>query len=557
MSTYSNLINPPVSPNPVLSPAPGREDAQVQNNTGGFVFSVTPENRLLRFLVLGADSATYYASKENHFRQAYGGVEKAIIELGVRAVEIITEVSVAGRAPKQDATLFALALCAAKGTPEVRAAAIQSINKVCRIPTHLFSFLTDYKSLGGKTGGRAIKRALQNWYLEKTPASLAYSLVKYRHRGGWEHKDVLRLCKPVTGTLVEHGDLFRWAVGKPVILDNRLHMQMIFAHEAAKEASLSDKDLAELITKFGLPREGIPDARLSSPEVWRALLMPSPKEKGGMPLTALIRNLNRMTIAGLFGLNSDETMYAISRLTDREEIKKARVHPIQFLSAARTYANGRGEKGSLTWEPNPQITAALEEGFVLAFDFVERTNKRYYIGLDVSGSMGSGDIAGVPGLTPRDASAAMALLWSKTEPACIVKGFTSDGSGYWDNRTTLTDLTGVFLRDSLQKCIAGVSDLPFGGTQPALIIEDALKNKIPVDVFVILTDNEVNSGEHPFKRLQEYRKVMGIDAKMVVIGMTATEFTLADPSDAGMLDVIGFDAAAPSVVSDFVTGGSK
>ena len=40
-------------------------------------------------------------------------------------------------------------------------------------------------------------------------------------------------------------------------------------------------------------------------------------------------------------------------------------------------------------------------------------------------------------------------------------------------------------------------------------------------------------------------------AKLVVVGLTATEFTIADPNDAGTLDVVGFDAAAPAVMGDF------
>jgi len=37
-----------------------------------------------------------------------------------------------------------------------------------------------------------------------------------------------------------------------------------------------------------------------------------------------------------------------------------------------------------------------------------------------------------------------------------------------------------------------------------------------------------------------------------VVGMEANDFTIADPDDAGMLDVVGFDTAAPSVMSDFI-----
>lgn len=49
---------------------------------------------------------------------------------------------------------------------------------------------------------------------------------------------------------------------------------------------------------------------------------------------------------------------------------------------------------------------------------------------------------------------------------------------------------------------------------------------------------------------------MGIPAKLVVQAFTATSFTIADPSDAGQLDVVGFDTATPAIISDFATDGS-
>ena len=45
---------------------------------------------------------------------------------------------------------------------------------------------------------------------------------------------------------------------------------------------------------------------------------------------------------------------------------------------------------------------------------------------------------------------------------------------------------------------------------------------------------------------------MGIPAKMIVVGMTSNGFSIADPDDAGMLDVVGFDTAVPQIMSDFV-----
>jgi 60 kDa SS-A/Ro ribonucleoprotein len=40
----------------------------------------------------------------------------------------------------------------------------------------------------------------------------------------------------------------------------------------------------------------------------------------------------------------------------------------------------------------------------------------------------------------------------------------------------------------------------------------------------------------------------------VVVGMTATGFSIADPSDPGMLDVVGFDGAVPSLITEFARG---
>jgi 60 kDa SS-A/Ro ribonucleoprotein len=80
----------------------------------------------------------------------------------------------------------------------------------------------------------------------------------------------------------------------------------------------------------------------------------------------------------------------------------------------------------------------------------------------------------------------------------------------------------------------------------------ALANRWEVDTFVVYTDNETWAGTiHPVQALRRYREETGIPAKLIVVGMTATQFSIADPSDSGMLDVVGFDASAPAVMADF------
>ena len=80
----------------------------------------------------------------------------------------------------------------------------------------------------------------------------------------------------------------------------------------------------------------------------------------------------------------------------------------------------------------------------------------------------------------------------------------------------------------------------------------ATQNRIPVDCFVIMTDNETNgSSMHPKVALEVYRQKMGIPAKLAVCAMTSTAFSIADPTDAGQIDLVGFDSNTPAILSDF------
>ena len=97
-----------------------------------------------------------------------------------------------------------------------------------------------------------------------------------------------------------------------------------------------------------------------------------------------------------------------------------------------------------------------------------------------------------------------------------------------------------------------IDRLPMGGTDCALPMIWATQQKADVDTFVVYTDNETWAGSvHPAQALRAYREASGNAAKLVVVGMTSNGFTIADPNDAGMLDVVGFDTATPPVISDF------
>jgi 60 kDa SS-A/Ro ribonucleoprotein len=192
---------------------------------------------------------------------------------------------------------------------------------------------------------------------------------------------------------------------------------------------------------------------------------------------------------------------------------------------------------------------------------VTPTGKRWVLGVDVSGSMDSGVIAGVSGLRPRHAAAAMALVTAAVEPQHVIYGFTSGmgtlieaPSRFPDYPAGLTQLA-ISPRQRLDDVLAYMRGLPFGGTDCALPMLYATRAKLEVDAFVIYTDSETWAGSiHPAQALQRYREQSGRAAKLIVVGLVANGFSIADPDDAGMLDVVGFDSATPDVIAAFVDG---
>lgn len=117
---------------------------------------------------------------------------------------------------------------------------------------------------------------------------------------------------------------------------------------------------------------------------------------------------------------------------------------------------------------------------------------------------------------------------------------------------------GITKTDRLADALRKTANWTGGATDCAVPMTHALANKLQVDTFQVYTDNETWFGKiHPSQALVEYRDATGIPARLAVVGMTSTGFSIADPSDAGMLDFVGFDAAAPALLADFSRGSAE
>ena len=136
----------------------------------------------------------------------------------------------------------------------------------------------------------------------------------------------------------------------------------------------------------------------------------------------------------------------------------------------------------------------------------------------------------------------MALITAASEPEYHIVGFSG-------GMVPLNISPRMRLNDVMQR----ISSLPFDRTDCAQPMLYAQRERLHVSAFVTYTDSETWAGNiHPAQALRQYRNEFVGDAKAVVVGMTSNGFTIADPNDRGMLDVVGFDTTAPAVIADFV-----
>lgn len=509
---------------------PGRTD-MVKNNAGGYTFQVSDMSRIRRFLILGTEGGSYYQSEMDLTRgnseTLFNFVQSASPEEQLSLIKEMIQISEQGRAVKANYVLFMLAMLMGESPySAVRRYAGDILPRIARIPTHLAIFINYVLQFRG--WGRILKRSVANWYLKKPTDTLAYQAIKYRNREGWTHRDILRLAKPVPPN--DHtSELFAFMSGKE--FSSRLLQDIPLLSGYLESQKLNDVELnnsteqkiCELIKEYGLTREMIPNQFLKSSLVWEALL-----EK--MPFTAMVRNLANMSRVGLLVPGNYEVIEQIrDTLISQEQITRSRIHPLNIMNASFKYAEGDG------YTPVGQIVDALDTAFHLAFQNVEDLGQRITVAVDASGSMTWGNP-----LSSAQVAGAIALVVARTQKRHTLMSF--------DHKIGEVTLTA---KDTINSAGDKLNQRG-GGTDCSLPFRAAWQNNIPTDLFVIITDNETWYGDqHPVQALESYRKETGINAKLLVLSVTATQSSICDSRDPLQLDIAGFDSAFPKIMEEF------
>lgn len=520
MKNYSSgLTNRPQS-----KPIFGRTDMK-QNNAGGYVFEITPQQRLERFLLIGTEGGTYYVGEEKLTEDNAQSIVKLIKSNGLSVVNTVVEFAANGRAPKADAGLFVLALAASYGDEKTKKAAYGAIASVCRTATQLFMFLSNVQNLRGWSNG--LRKGVAQFYTSRTNDQVAYQMIKYRDRAGFTHADALRLSHPKAKNR-DMNALFGYAVGKvPGVETGSGQIQ---AFEAAKTAK--GKELLGLIKEGRLTWEMVPTENLNDTEVLSYLL-------GNMPLNALVRNLNRFAYNGMTKGQTATTKAIVAKLTDEAFVAKAGMHPINIINSMLTYATGRGQLGGKTWDVNQNIVDALSQTYELALKALVPTNKNILIGVDVSGSMSSCQVAKMQ-MTAAQVANVLALTILKSEKnaelVCFDTGLVPAQIG---RRNSVDEAIRMTPRG--------------GGTDCAVPLVHAANTLNHYDAIIILTDSETWAGNrHALDVLNSYRKNVNKDVKVIEVALAANSSSVLPADDPNLLRVVGFDSSVTEIINEYL-----
>ena len=535
MSTkYGSLVNP--SNIPVTEKA---AHDQVMNNAGGYVFKVDKWDFLKRFLILGSESGSYYASPQSMTLEASHNMIDCIKEDGPRFVNMC--VGYRNRAYKRDTVIFAMLQAIKHGDLGTRQLASDMLNQVSYTGSDILMTMAMMKDL--KMGSsRVKKRAILKWYTTKSADALAYQIVKYRTRNNMSHdylwafahgkeKDYPKLSPILKRLHTGFGDEVLTAD------DSAFIPEIIKTFVKLKGMAGDPAAAAELISESrGVTWEMIPTEISNDTRVQFQLLKQ-------MPINAMIRNLAKYTASGLLETNIEAIDMVVNKLNDDRVVSESNIHPFKIFVAAKQYEVGHGDKGSLQWSPNARIVEALGNAFKhsLLHNLPKSDDRRILVGVDISGSMNIP--TAISATSAREIAIAISYIIAQYFPNAEIVPFHGEVLPQRPRALgrALSDYMRSFPLDPQHtdcSCLFRYADH---------------MNKtrgVHYDAIICLTDSETWKGRHPFAVIDGLRRAHGKRIKTVLMPIVANRFTIQDPNAEDSYEIVGAD---PSMMDKLET----
>lgn len=521
-----NQVKTPATQIPV-----SRQKEMYQSKSGAALFKIDDWDFLKRALITGTAQSSYYAGKFELTEDFEETIIKCAQSDPLRTSEMIREVSDKGLAVKIDSCIFALLVLSTVSPVEF----LRIANDVIRTQSHFHLFMSFVKGgKGQQRGYRGMGTVIQNfgkaWFEEKTSSWLAFQSLKYPQRYGFQVRDELRLFHPKAKD-ADRDALFGYIVGKPKGLEHD-SLAIVRAYEDLK-ANPTEENAIKAIQDHRLSFEMVAPLGCMTAKVWETLFQT-------MPIGATLRNVGNLSSYNIFD-DKENLKLLRERLTNKEGLRRGRIHPYDVLVALKTYRAGGGLRSSKSWTVKNHVANTLDLALGASFDSLDSTNQTYFFAIDVSSSMSWTQAGGI--VNCAEAATTMALASAKAEEDCYIYGFKS----------RLADLK-ISSRDTFHDALRKASNQNFGSTNASAVYEHAIRNKLYVDTFAFFTDCESFGGQQSYQLLDRYRKEVNPNARAVYCALAPSRGTLADPKDVGSLTVQGFDPSAPKIIQQFSLG---
>lgn len=372
-------------------------------------------------------------------------------------------------------------------------------NRVVLTPKDLSDFTTILSSQRKGQGGRAVKRVVGKWMVDKLND---YWIVKYgaeKGDGGYSLKDMLRVFHP-KGLAENYA---KYILGKETELPQG---SQIFAFEQLKKAS-TVKDKVKWIKEGKLPHEVASTFAGKDAEVWGAI---------SFPMFALLRNLATLERNGAIDLFKSQIQRDFK---NADYVKKSKILPFRFLKASQMVKN--------EW-----VRDAMRDAIENSVDNIPDFNGDFTILLDISGSMGSFI----------DQAAIFAVAAAKKARESQIYLFD-----------TRVDAFNISMRDSILTQASKIRVR--GGTDIGEAVGYLTRNKVKRDNIILITDEQQNAGSPAFKKIAEYRKTINKNANFFIIDVSPYRSAMTPPEmDKNTYYIYGWSDQVLSFISSVSKG---
>lgn len=486
--------------------------ANAHNEAGGLAYARQPEEALALYAATGCLNGTFYADAQAQL--------DAVLKLCAQVpTALIAKTAVYARRRGQMKDMPALllawlaqhdgALC-----ERVFAQVIDNGRMLRNFVQILRSGAVGRKSLGSRP-----RRLVRQWLEQADVPQILHAAIGQQP----SLADVIRMVHPKPAD-AEREALYAWLIGRPYQADKLpATVQQLEAFKRGDtEGEVPDVNF-QYLTALPL-----------TPKQWKAMARRASWQTQRMNLNTFLRH-------GVFD-DKALTKEIAASLSNPKQIAKARAFPYQLLGAWRAAGTGL-----------PQvIREALQNAMEIATENTPALRGNVVVAIDVSGSMSSPITGHRQGATTAmrcvDVAALLAACIKRKNPSARVLPFD----------TQVHTRLALNARDSVTTQAAQLAALCGGGTSVSAPVKHLNKQKAPVDLLIIVSDNEswadTRRGSGTATMGEWYAlKSRCPDAKLVCIDLQPYS-TSQTQTDTDVLHVGGFSDAVFDLLADAAAG---